>query len=110
VIVCDGFTGNIALKASEGLVDTVERLLGEELSRTFSGMVGSLLSRRAFRRFRRLDYSNGGAPLLGSPASVLCAMADRRPRPSATPSSASSIHDSRFPHRVEQEIATAAVS
>ena len=67
VIVCDGFTGNIALKVSEGLVDTVERLLGEELSRTFSGMVGSLLSRRAFRRFsRRLDYSEyGGAPLLG---------------------------------------------
>ena len=67
VIVCDGFTGNIALKASEGLVDTVERLLEEELSRTFSGMVGSLLSRRAFRRFRRrLDYSEyGGAPLLG---------------------------------------------
>jgi glycerol-3-phosphate acyltransferase PlsX len=67
VIVCDGFTGNIALKVSEGLVDTVERLLGEELSRTFSGMVGSLLSRRAFRRFsRRLDYAEyGGAPLLG---------------------------------------------
>ena len=67
VIVCDGFTGNIALKVSEGLVDTVERLLGEELSRTFSGMVGSLLSRRAFRRFsRKLDYSeHGGAPLLG---------------------------------------------
>src|SRR5688500_18079715 len=50
VIVCDGFTGNIALKASEGLVDTVERLLGEELSRTFSGMVGSLLSRREIGR------------------------------------------------------------
>jgi len=67
VIVSDGFTGNIVLKASEGLVDTVERLLGEELSRTFSGMVGSILSRRAFRRFRRrLDYSEyGGAPLLG---------------------------------------------
>jgi glycerol-3-phosphate acyltransferase PlsX len=67
VIVCDGFTGNIALKISEGLVDTVETLLGEELSRTFSGMVGSLLSRRAFRRFqKRVDYSEyGGAPLLG---------------------------------------------
>jgi phosphate acyltransferase len=67
VIVCDGFTGNIALKISEGLVDTIETLLGEELSRTFSGMVGSLLSRRAFRRFRkRVDYSEyGGAPLLG---------------------------------------------
>jgi glycerol-3-phosphate acyltransferase PlsX len=67
VIVCDGFTGNIALKISEGLVDTIETLLGEELSRTFSGMVGSLLSRRAFRRFqKRVDYSEyGGAPLLG---------------------------------------------
>jgi glycerol-3-phosphate acyltransferase PlsX len=67
VIVCDGFTGNIALKISEGLVDTLETLLGDELSRTFSGMVGSLLSRRAFRRFqKRVDYSEyGGAPLLG---------------------------------------------
>lgn len=67
VIVCDGFTGNVALKISEGLVDALERLLGEELSRTFSGMVGSLLSRRAFRRFRRrVDYSEyGGVPVLG---------------------------------------------
>lgn len=67
VIVCDGFTGNVALKLSEGLVETVERLLGDELSSTFSSQVGYLLSRRAFRRFRkRLDYSEyGGAPLLG---------------------------------------------
>lgn len=67
VIVCDGFTGNVALKLSEGLVETVEELLGHELASTFSSQVGSLLSRRAFRRFRkRLDYSEyGGAPLLG---------------------------------------------
>jgi phosphate acyltransferase len=67
VIVCDGFTGNVALKISEGLVDAVEHLLGEELQSTFSTRVGSLLSRRAFRRFRkRVDYSEyGGAPLLG---------------------------------------------
>lgn len=67
VIVCDGFTGNVALKVSEGLVDAVERLLRDELSRTFSTRMGSLLSRRAFRRFRRrVDYSEyGGAPLLG---------------------------------------------
>ena len=39
----------------------------DELSRTFSTRVGYLLSRRAFRRFRkRVDYSEyGGAPLLG---------------------------------------------
>ena len=67
VIVCDGFTGNIALKTSEGLVEVVEELLREELSRTFTTRVGLLLSRRAFRRFRRrVDYSeSGGAPLLG---------------------------------------------
>jgi glycerol-3-phosphate acyltransferase PlsX len=67
VIVCDGFTGNVALKLSEGLVEMVEELLGEELQSTFSSQVGYLLSRRAFRRFRkRVDYSEfGGAPLLG---------------------------------------------
>ena len=67
VIVCDGFTGNVALKISEGLVDVAETLLGEELSSTFAASVGSLLTRRALRRFRRrVDYSEyGGAPLLG---------------------------------------------
>lgn len=67
VIVCDGFTGNVTLKISEGLVDTVERLLHNELSATFSTRVGYLLSRQAFRRFRkRMDVSEyGGAPLVG---------------------------------------------
>jgi glycerol-3-phosphate acyltransferase PlsX len=67
VIVCDGFTGNVTLKISEGLVETVERLLHDELSATFGTRVGYLLSRQAFRRFRkRVDYSEyGGAPLVG---------------------------------------------
>lgn len=67
VIVCDGFTGNVALKISEGLVEVVEDLLHEELSRTVTMRVGSLLTHRALRRFRRrVDYSEyGGAPLLG---------------------------------------------
>lgn len=67
VIVCDGFTGNVVLKTSEGLVDAVEALLGDELQGTFSAQVGYLLARRAFRRFRRrVDYSEyGGAPLIG---------------------------------------------
>jgi glycerol-3-phosphate acyltransferase PlsX len=67
VVVCDGFTGNIVLKTSEGLVETVEALLEDELQGTFSSQVGYLLSKRAFRRFRRrVDYSEyGGAALLG---------------------------------------------
>lgn len=67
VIVCDGFTGNVTLKISEGLVETVERLLRDELTATVGTRVGYLLSRRAFHRFhKRVDYSEyGGAPLIG---------------------------------------------
>src|SRR5262249_27051984 len=67
VIVCDGFTGNVTLKVSEGLVETIETLLHDELASTFGGRVGYVLSRQAFRRFRRrVDYSEyGGAPLVG---------------------------------------------
>ncbi len=67
VIVCDGFIGNVALKVSEGLVDTVGYILKETLRATITRQVGFLLSRRAFEEFKkRLDYSEyGGAPLLG---------------------------------------------
>jgi glycerol-3-phosphate acyltransferase PlsX len=67
VIVCDGFTGNVALKISEGIVDALEALLRDELARTLATRCGAALSRGAFRRFReRVDYSEyGGAPLLG---------------------------------------------
>jgi glycerol-3-phosphate acyltransferase PlsX len=67
VIVCDGFTGNVALKVSESLVEAIDGLLQDEMSRTLATRAGFLLSRRAFSRFRRrLDYAEyGGAPLLG---------------------------------------------
>lgn len=67
VIVCDGFTGNVALKISEGLADTMLHLLREELQKDLRGRAGSLLLIPAFRRFkRRIDASEfGGAPLLG---------------------------------------------
>jgi glycerol-3-phosphate acyltransferase PlsX len=83
VIVCDGFTGNVTLKISEGLVETIEALLHEELSSTFGTRVGYLLSRQAFRRFRRrMDYSEyGGAPLIG--VSRLCIVGHGRSSPKA---------------------------
>jgi glycerol-3-phosphate acyltransferase PlsX len=83
VIVCDGFTGNVTLKISEGLVDAVQTLLHEELSATFGTRVGYLLSRQAFRRFRRrVDSSEyGGAPLLG--LNGLCVVGHGRSSPKA---------------------------
>src|SRR5262245_15518404 len=86
VIVCDGFTGNVTLKISEGLVESVERLLHDELSSTFGTRVGYLLSRQAYRRFRkRMDYSEyGGAPLVG--LNGLCIVGQR-------PSSAKAVRN-----------------
>src|SRR5690242_10223454 len=51
VIVCDGFIGNVALKVSEGLVETVRYLLKESLKSTITSQVGYLLSRKAFADF-----------------------------------------------------------
>jgi glycerol-3-phosphate acyltransferase PlsX len=113
VIVCDGFTGNVALKLSEGLVEMVEDLLGEELQSTFSSQVGYLLSRRAFRRFRkRVDYSEfGGAPLMG--VAGLCIVGHGRSSVKAVRNAvamASRFVSSQVLTRVEQDIAAEAVS
>jgi glycerol-3-phosphate acyltransferase PlsX len=113
VIVCDGFTGNIALKISEGLVDTVETLLAEELSATFTMRVGALLTRRALRHFRRrLDYSEyGGAPLLGVNGVVV--VGHGRSSAVAVRNAVAMAHRfaaDRFIDRVERDIAAATVS
>ena len=67
VVVCDGFIGNVALKVSEGLVDMIKSMLQESLAETVTRKIGYVLSRAAYRDFRkRVDYSEyGGAPLLG---------------------------------------------
>ncbi len=75
VIVCDGFTGNIALKISEGLAEAIGELLKREIASTFMGRLGYLILRQSFRRFnRRVDYAEyGGAPLLGvNGISIIC--------------------------------------
>jgi glycerol-3-phosphate acyltransferase PlsX len=67
VVVCDGFVGNVALQVSEGLVDMIGSMLKESLKATVTRQIGYLLSRSAFKDFKkRVDYSEiGGAPLLG---------------------------------------------
>jgi glycerol-3-phosphate acyltransferase PlsX len=111
VVVCDGFTGNVALKISEGLVDAVEHLLGEELQSTFSTRVGYLLSLRAFRRFRkRVDYSEyGGAPLLG--VNGLCIVGHGRSSAKAVRNAVAMAHRFAVQHVVEKlEAGIAAVT
>lgn len=68
VVVCDGFVGNVVLKASEGLAEFIMHHLKEEVQS--SGLVsqlGALAMKPALKSFKRkVDYTEyGGAPLLG---------------------------------------------
>ena len=67
VIVCDGFTGNVVLKASESLAEMLSKMIREEITRGITRKVGALLTKGAFSAIKkRTDYSEyGGAPLLG---------------------------------------------
>jgi glycerol-3-phosphate acyltransferase PlsX len=93
VIVCDGFTGNVALKVSEGLVEVLADFLSDD-----------------FRR--RVDYSEyGGAPLLGVAGVTI--VGHGRSSAKAVQNGIALAHrfaSSRFIERIEREIAVAAVS
>ncbi|UCB57484.1 MAG: phosphate acyltransferase PlsX [Candidatus Omnitrophota bacterium] len=67
VIVCDGFVGNVVLKVSESLAESLNALLKRELGENFITRLGALLSKSALRAMKReMDYTEyGGAPLLG---------------------------------------------
>src|SRR5262245_12288082 len=67
VVVTDGFTGNVLLKALEGTIRTLLESLREEITATPTGKLGALLIRPGARRLRyRLDPdAYGGAYLLG---------------------------------------------
>jgi len=67
VVVTDGFTGNVALKVTEGTIQSLLEGLREEITSTAVGKLGGLLIRPAARRLRkRLDPDTyGGAYLLG---------------------------------------------
>ncbi len=67
VIVCDGFVGNVVLKISEGLWETISSILKWEAKDNIRAKVAYFLMSRAMRRLsKKMDYSEyGGAPLLG---------------------------------------------
>lgn len=75
VLVTDGFTGNIILKTSEGIVTLMQESLRREFrNRPHTAVLATLL-KPAFRRAgRALDYREyGGAPLLGVDGLVMIA-------------------------------------
>ena len=82
VIVCDGFTGNVALKISESLAE----MIGSNLKRLFKSnwlsKLGYLLLKPKLDEFKKkVDYSEtGGAPLLGVNGVVIIAHGSSSPK------------------------------
>ena len=73
VVVCDGFVGNIVLKACESLSKLIRSFLDEELRRNTLRKTGALLSKGAFKSLKqRINPEQfGGAPLLGLTKNVI---------------------------------------
>lgn len=67
VIVCDGFVGNVALKASEGVAQMMARGIREEFSRNWLSKLSALIAMPVLKRFKkRVDHRHyNGAILLG---------------------------------------------
>ena len=67
ILVTDGFTGNVFLKAVEGIGKFVKRTLTESLKRNFLSMIGAIPCMPAINRFAKtVDYKEyGGALFLG---------------------------------------------
>ena len=67
IILCDGFVGNVILKISESIAETIMKSLKQEIKADFLATIGAVLSAGAFNELKKkMDYSErGGAPLLG---------------------------------------------
>jgi phosphate acyltransferase len=75
VIVCDGFTGNVALKISESLAEMIGTNLKRMFQSNWLSKMGYLLLKPQLDEFKKkVDYSEtGGAPLLGVNGVVIIA-------------------------------------
>jgi glycerol-3-phosphate acyltransferase PlsX len=83
VIVSDGFTGNIALKVSEGVVQSVLSMARHEITKNIFAKLGYLLMKRHLKKvYKKVDYSEyGGAQLLG--VDGVCIIGHGRSNPAA---------------------------
>lgn len=67
VVVCDGFSGNLVLKASEGVASAISQILKQEIKKCPIRALAAMLMKGAFKNLKKkIDHSEyGGAPLLG---------------------------------------------
>lgn len=73
VLVCDGFTGNIVLKLTEGIAGYLLKGIKTSIMSNTKGKIGGMLIKDNLRNFRKqFDYAEyGGAPFLGVKGGII---------------------------------------
>jgi len=107
VIVCDGFTGNVALKVSEGVIETVFYMARNEIMKNLFSKIGFFLMKRNLKRlYKKVDYSEyGGAHLLGLKG--VCVIGHGRSNPNAVKNAIGLAKDfviKRVQEKIQHEI------
>ena len=82
VIVCDGFVGNVVLKASEGVATAINRLMRKEIKKSPISILGALLMKKSLKSVKKsTNYEEyGGAPLLGIKSCVIISHGKSSPK------------------------------
>jgi glycerol-3-phosphate acyltransferase PlsX len=111
IIVSDGFTGNVALKATEGVMETLFSLARREITKNLLARVGFFLMKRNLKSlFKKMDYSEyGGAHLLG--LNGVCIIGHGRSNPNAVKNAIRLAKDfvvNRVQEKIQQEIGRSA--
>lgn len=73
ILVCDGFTGNIVLKLTEGLAAYLLRGIKASVMSNTKGKIGGLFIKNNLKDFKKqFDYAEyGGAPFLGVKGGII---------------------------------------
>ncbi|AFA48900.1 phosphate acyltransferase PlsX [Acetobacterium woodii] len=73
VLVCDGFTGNIVLKLTEGIAEYLLKGIKTSIMSNSKGKIGGMLIKGNLKSFKKqFDYAEyGGAPFLGVKGGII---------------------------------------
>lgn len=108
IIVSDGFTGNVALKVSEGVVETFFYMARTEIMKNIFAKIGFFLMKRNLKKiYKKVDYTEyGGAQLLG--INGVCIIGHGRSNSNAVKNAVSLAKDfvgSKVQEKIQNEIA-----
>lgn len=82
IVLCDGFVGNVILKVSESVVDTLVKMIKKEIKSSVIATIGAMLAGSAFQSLKKkMDYAEyGGAPLMGIDGRVIISHGSSTPK------------------------------